>query len=80
MQLVEGMGADPDGQEEGGERRAETVGMDDRRRRRAQCDVAEMPGGIGRVQERDQVTPAARCQGVEGRPLQPRLLRRRGRF
>ena len=79
MKLVERVGSDPDRQEERGEGGAETVGVEDGRGGGAQGDVAEVPGGVGRVQQRDEVAPPARRQGIEGRPLQPRVLRCGGR-
>jgi hypothetical protein len=49
MQLVEGVGADPHGQEERGQSRGQAISVDDRRGGRAQRDVAEMPRRVGRV-------------------------------
>lgn len=73
MQLVQCVGGDPDGQEERGQRGGESVGVDRGGRGGAERDVAEMPGGVGRVKEGDEVAPATGRQGVEGGPAQPRV-------
>ena len=66
VELVERVGADADREEEGGDRRRQPAGVDLRRRRGPDRDVADVPERVGRVQDRDQVPPAAGAQGVEG--------------
>ena len=70
MQLVQGVSADADREEEGRQRGGQPVGVDDRRRGRPQRHIAEVPCGVRRVQQRDQVTPAARLERIERRPLE----------
>ncbi len=66
-QLIESVCADPHRQEEGGEGGQQPVGVHLGRGRRSERHVAEMPGGIGRVQQGDEIAPGAGPQGVEGR-------------
>ena len=60
VQLVHRVGADPDGEEEGGDRRHQPAGVDMGRHRRPDRHVADVPERVGRVQNGDQVAPAAR--------------------
>ena len=69
VQLVERVRADADAEEEGAERGEQAVEVEFRRRGRAERDVAQMPGGVGRVKKRDEVAPSAGPQRVEGGPL-----------
>ena len=59
------MGADSDRKEEGQQRRTEPVDVERRRERSADRDVAEMPGRVWKVEQRDVVAPAAWGEGVE---------------
>ena len=68
VQLVERVGADPDGQEERGEREREPRVAEVRREPGPDRDVREVPECVGRMQERDVVAPAAALERVEGRP------------
>jgi hypothetical protein len=53
------MGGDADAEEERGKRCQQPVGVELGRRRRAEGDVAQMPGGVRRMEQRDEVAPAA---------------------
>ena len=66
VELVERVCADPDGEKERAERGRQTVGVHDRRGRRAQGDVAQVPGRVRRVEQRDEVPPAPGTQRIEG--------------
>ena len=55
---------------------AEPPGVQRGRSRRPEGDVAEMPCRVRGVQERDEITPAARTQRVERRPLELRRAHR----
>ena len=76
VQLVEGVRADPDGEGERGDGGAEPVPGDDRRQAAADDDVGQMPGRVGRMQQRHVVPPAAALQRVPGRDRAPRARRR----
>ncbi len=76
MKLVERVGAQTDRQEEGRERRHEPVEVHRRRRGGSERHVAQVPQGVGRVEDRDQVAPPAGAQRVEGGAAEP-LARRR---
>src|SRR4030042_1807181 len=56
------MGGDADGQEGG----AQPIVVDGGREGGAQDDVAQVPEGVGRVEEGEVVAPRAQVQGVEG--------------
>ena len=59
LQLVERVGGDTDRQRKRAERGDQAAGVNLRRGRGAKGDVAQMPGRVGRVQQRDEVAPAA---------------------
>ena len=65
VELVEAVRGDADGQEEGHQRPGQAGAVDLLREPRAERDVGEMPGRVGRVQQRDDVSHAAGPQGVE---------------
>ena len=65
VELVERVRADPDGEEERGERRQEAVPGERGSERGADRDVAQVPGRVRRVEERDVVAPAAGRERVE---------------
>ena len=67
LQLVERVGADADGEEERRERRRERRDAKAGRERGSDHDVREVPGGVGRMEERDVVAPATRRERVERR-------------
>ena len=67
-QLVECMRADPHGERERGDDGAEPLPGDLVREAAADHDVRQMPGGVGRMQQRDVVAPAAPLQRVPGGP------------
>ena len=54
------------------ERGEETRRVQLRRHRRPDRDVAEVPGRVGRVQQRDEIAPAARGERVERRAVSRR--------
>ena len=60
------MGGDADRQEEGQEGRSQPIVADGRGEGGAQDDIAEVPEGVGRMEEGDVVAPGAQLQGVEG--------------
>ena len=59
-QLIESVRTHPDRQEEGGERGEQAIRVDLGRSGRAEGDVAQKPERVGRMEDRDQVSPAAR--------------------
>ena len=63
--------AAPPTAEKGAKRGQQAINMDLGRSCRAERDVGEMPRRIGRMEQRDQITPAARAQGVEGGAIKP---------
>ncbi len=74
VELVERVRRDPDRQEERTERRPQARRVELGRRRGAERHVAQMPGRVRGMKDRDDVAPSARGQGVErgrarGRPL-----------
>ena len=71
VQLVERVGADPDAQEEGAQRRDKPTRVERRRNGRAYRDVAQVPCGVRRMQQRDQIAPAAAREGVESGTVEP---------
>ncbi len=72
MQLIERMRTDTNGQEEGRQRRSRAPGLYPGGGRRAERDVAQMPCGVGRMQQRDEVAPRAFAASIERRALKPR--------
>jgi hypothetical protein len=69
VQLVQRVGRDPDGQEEGAERRPQAHRMKLGRGRGAQRHVAQVPGRVRRVEERDEVAPSSAAKRVERGPI-----------
>ena len=67
VQLVEGVGTDPDGEGERGDGGAEPFPGDDGRQAAADDDVRQMPGRVGRMEQRHVVPPAAALERVPGR-------------
>ena len=67
-ELVQRVRTDAEREREGGERRAEPARKPDRRDRRADDDVAQMPERVGDMEQRHVVAPAARAQGVPRSP------------
>ncbi len=65
-ELVERMSAHSDREKERRKRGDEAVGVDLRRGRRPEGDVAQMPDGVRGVEERREVPPAAGRERVEG--------------
>ena len=65
VELVEAVRGDADGQEEGQQRPGQAGAVHLLGEPRAERDVREMPGGVGRVQQRDDIPHAAGPQGVE---------------
>ena len=85
MQLVQRVSADPQAKEKSQERPGEDQGVDLGGNGRADDDVGQVPGGVGGMQERQEVARHAPGRGVEGgafhgpkfmvvgpRPLSPR--------
>ena len=72
VQLVQRVRAHPNPEEKRSERRRETVPVQHGSGGRTQGDIAQVPGRVRRVQERDDVAPATRSQRVERRALKLR--------
>ena len=68
VDLVERVCGNADGAEEREHRRHEADGVGVGSERRADDDVGEMPGGVGRVEKRPPVPPPSGRGGVEGGP------------
>jgi hypothetical protein len=68
--------ANADSKQEGSERRNEAIDVNRRRGGSPERDIAEVPGGVGRMKQGDEVAPAAGPQRIERRPLELRLRRR----
>ncbi len=67
VQLVEGMCSDADREEERDECRAKAGDGELGSERRADDDIAQMPGRVREMQDGQVVAPAARCERVERR-------------
>ena len=65
VELVQRVRADPHGQEESGDRGEEAVPCEGGGQRCADGDVAQMPGRVGQVEQRDVVPPAPGGESVE---------------
>jgi hypothetical protein len=76
VQLVESVSANADSKQEGSERRNEAIDVNRRRGGSPERDIAEVPGGVWRMKQCDEVAPAAGPQRIERRPLELRLRRR----
>ena len=72
VELVERVRRDPHGQAERGEAPQQAIDVQLRSDRRAEREVAQMPGRVGRVQERQHVPQATAAERVEGRAAQRR--------
>ncbi len=68
VQLVERVRPDPHCQRESEHGEAQSTPRDDGCKAAADDDVREMPRGVGRMQQRHVVAPAARRECVPGRP------------
>jgi hypothetical protein len=75
VQLVESVSGDANGEQKSGEGGDEPIDVNRGGRGGPERDVAEVPGGVGRMEQRDEVAPAAGAQRVERRPLELRPSR-----
>src|SRR3982074_3387539 len=66
--LVEQVRGDADGEEKGEQRGQQPAAVDPRRQRRPDHHVGEVPGGVGRVEQRPPLPESAAPRRVERRP------------
>ena len=67
VQLVQGVGRDPDGEEESDQGREQAGDMDRRGEAGTDHDIGQVPCRVRRVQDEPPVAPTASASGIEGR-------------